>query len=114
MATLLDLPVGRNGKAPKGRNFFNRQELRQLLELYSRRVATGEWRDYAIDQYGNSAVFSVFRHSYDAPLFSVSKTSAGKDCLFAVFHGKQKLKQSPSLETVLKVLDRPLRIVSTH
>ena len=114
MATLLDLPVGQKGKTAKVRSFFNRQELRQLLELYSRRVATGEWRDYAIDHYGNVAMFSVFRHSYDAPLFSVSKSSTGKDSLFIVFHGKQKLKQSASLETVLKVLDRPFRIVSTH
>jgi hypothetical protein len=114
MATLLDLPIGQKTKAGKGRSFFNRQELRQLLDLYSRRVAKGEWRDYAIDNYGNVAVFSVFRHSYDAPLFSISKSSAGKECTFIVFHGKQKLKQSPSLETALKVFNRPLRLVSTH
>jgi len=112
MATLLDLPTGRQKKAGKGRTFFNRQELRQLLEIYSRRVATGEWRDYAIDHHGNIAIFSVFRHSYDAPLFSVSKSNAGKESNYIVFHGKQKLKQSQSLDTILKVFDSPLRLVS--
>ena len=33
----------------RGRIFFSRRELDQLLQLYSRQVARGEWRDYAID-----------------------------------------------------------------
>ncbi len=28
---------------------FNRQELSQILNVYGRKVASGEWRDYAID-----------------------------------------------------------------
>ncbi|MDA0664182.1 MAG: DUF2794 domain-containing protein [Proteobacteria bacterium] len=114
MATLLDLSIGQNRKSGRNRTFFNRQELRQLLEVYSRRVATGEWRDYAIDDQGNTAVFSVFRHSYDAPLFSVAKSSSGKDSTFTVFHGKQKLKQHQSLDKVLKVFDSPLRLIATR
>ena len=40
------------GKKRKPPVFFNRQELRQLLEVYSRRVVAGEWKDYAIDHHG--------------------------------------------------------------
>ncbi|HMA14084.1 MAG TPA: DUF2794 domain-containing protein, partial [Kiloniellaceae bacterium] len=40
-------------KSPR-RVFFDRAELNQLLSLYSRNVASGEWRDYAIDQVGGS------------------------------------------------------------
>ena len=50
-------------KSPR-RVFFDRAELNQLLSLYSRNVASGEWRDYAIDQVGGSAIFSVFRHTH--------------------------------------------------
>ena len=50
--------------------FFNRSELNLLLSLYSRRVMSGEWRDYAIDQRAGMAVFSVYRHSQDQPLFT--------------------------------------------
>ncbi|TFG86559.1 MAG: DUF2794 domain-containing protein, partial [Hyphomicrobiales bacterium] len=28
---------------------FDRQELSQILNIYGRKVASGEWRDYAID-----------------------------------------------------------------
>ena len=39
--------------------FFDRNELNQLLSLYSRRVASGEWRDYAIDQVDGQATVSI-------------------------------------------------------
>ena len=29
--------------------FFTRKEFTELLDLYGRKVAAGEWRDYAID-----------------------------------------------------------------
>ncbi len=84
MTTMIKLTSSQR-KQGKSRVFFSRQELRQLLEVYSRRVASGEWRDYAIDHYGQDAVFSVFRHSFDSPLFAVAKSKSGKGCNFTVF-----------------------------
>ena len=46
---------------------FNRNELRILLNEYSRRVAAGEWRDYAMDFTRDRAIFSVFRHTGKLP-----------------------------------------------
>src|SRR5271165_2841746 len=43
--------------------YFTRFELNQLLGLYSRHVARGVWRDYAIDHRDGMAQFSVFRHT---------------------------------------------------
>jgi len=114
MGVMIEMTGSRSRKTSRGRIFFSRQELRQLLDVYSRRVARGEWRDYAIDHDGQAAVFSVFRHSYDSPLFSVSKSSSGKDNSYTVFYGRQKIKQDPSLMNVLKVFDRLPRLISTH
>jgi hypothetical protein len=47
---------------------FNRQELNEILEMYGRKVADGEWRDYAIDHRKEEAVFSVFRRSSEVLL----------------------------------------------
>lgn len=52
---------------------FNRQELNQLLSVYGRRVAEGDWRDYAIDMLKDRAVFSVFRRTTEAPLYRIEK-----------------------------------------
>jgi len=114
MAIMIKLTGSRSKKSGRARTFFSRQELRQLLDVYSRRVARGEWRDYAIDHDGQAAVFSVFRHSYDSPLFSVAKSNTGKDSNYTVFCGRQKIRQDRSLVNVLKVFDWSLRLIPTH
>lgn len=52
---------------------FNRSELNQILSVYGRRVAAGEWRDYAIDFNKDAAVFSIFRRSSEMPLYRIEK-----------------------------------------
>lgn len=101
----------RNGRA---RVTFDRGELRQLLDVYSRRVASGEWKDYAIDLQRGVAVFSIFRHSYDTPAFAVAKRADGARCNYLVMSGQEKLKQGASIGEVLSVFDRPLRLISRH
>ncbi|MBL4721155.1 MAG: DUF2794 domain-containing protein, partial [Alphaproteobacteria bacterium] len=90
-------------KKKKRNTVFTRPELRQLLDVYSRRVASGEWRDYAIDFHGSVAVFSVFRHSFDAPLFAIAKSSIGKNSEYVVFNNSRKLKRASNMADVLEV-----------
>jgi len=52
---------------------FNRRELRRILDLYGRKVAAGEWRDYAIDFLKDRAVFSVFRRTSEVPIYRIEK-----------------------------------------
>ena len=73
MADLVRLSDHRRQKGK--RVTFDRQELRQLLDVYSRRVASGEWKDYAIDLRHGAAIFSIFRHTFDLPVFTVAKIS---------------------------------------
>jgi len=98
-------------KSPR-RIFFDRAELNQLLSLYSRNVASGEWRDYAIDQVGGSAIFSVFRHTHDAPLYSIAKQGNSRSIEYVVFSGREKLKRAKTLVDALKVFKKNLRVVS--
>ena len=53
--------------------FFTRNELNAILNLYGRKVAAGEWRDYAIDFGREKAVFSVFRRASEVPLYRIEK-----------------------------------------
>lgn len=94
--------------------FFDRTELNKLLSLYSRRVASGEWRDYAIDQRGMSAVFSVFRHTHEAPLFTIAKRGAGpgRSWDYVVRSGQETLTRAATMSEALSVFERNLRVVS--
>ncbi len=94
---------------------FDRHELRAILDLYGRKVADGEWRDYAIDFTRDKAVFSIFRRASEIPLYRVEKDPrlARRQGAYAVVAGTGLiLKRGHDLRQVLRVLDRPLKVVS--
>ena len=94
---------------------FNRHELRTILDLYGRKVADGEWRDYAIDFTSEKAVFSIFRRSSEVPLYRIEKAPglARRQGAYAVVAGTGlTLKRGHDLRHVLRVIDRPVRVVS--
>jgi len=97
---------------------FNRPELTAIMALYGRMVAAGEWRDYAIDSLRDRAVFSIFRHASEMPLYRVEKipTLVHRQGQYQVLApGNQILKRGKDLSAVLKVFDtRRFRIVSTR
>ncbi len=96
----------------KGRVYFNRTELSQLLGLYSERVAAGEWRDYAIDHAVGAAVFSVFRHTHDRPLYAIAKLQGPRGVEYSVHDAKGRRRRSQTLAEALAHFDRRLRLVT--
>jgi len=93
--------------------YFTRPELNQLLSLYSRQVARGVWRDYAIDHRDGMALFSVFRHTHEAPAYSIIKTAGApnRPTEFIVQSGRQRLRVSPSLPEALEYFQTRLGLV---
>ena len=65
-------------KEPPKLGYFDRAELSLILNTYSRRVAAGEWRDYALDHIEGAAFFSIFRSSQELPLYTMKKTPEGQ------------------------------------
>nr|WP_246717073.1 DUF2794 domain-containing protein [Oricola nitratireducens] len=96
---------------------FDRRELDQILRIYSLMVGAGEWRDYAIDHLKDRAVFSVFRRSSEVPLYRIEKTPklARRQGAFSVVAASgMVLKRGHELANVLKVFDKPLRVVASN
>jgi hypothetical protein len=94
--------------------YFTRPELNQLLGLYSRHVIRGEWRDYAIDHRDGVALFSVFRHSQEGPIYSIVKTAgaAERPAEYLVQRGRQKLRTGRSLADALDFFQTRLSLVA--
>ena len=102
-------PIASPSSRPVGSVFFERRELDQLLRLYGRMVAAGEWRDYAIDGLADAAVFSVFRRSSESPLYRIEKRPelARRQGAWVVLgQGGVVLRRGHELDQVLKVFDR--------
>ncbi len=94
---------------------FDHLELRTILHLYGRMVAKGEWRDYAIDFLLDKAVFSIFRRTSDVPLYRIEKDPklARRQGAYTVVAATGLiLKRGHELQRVLRVLEKPLRVVA--
>ncbi|MCF6368910.1 DUF2794 domain-containing protein [Rhizobium halophilum] len=93
---------------------FHRRELDAILRIYGRMVGEGEWKDYAIDQLKDRAVFSVFKRSGEMPLYRIEKIPklAAKQGAYSVSntHG-MILKRGHELPQVLKVFDKALKLI---
>jgi hypothetical protein len=101
------------GRAPP-QVTFDRKELGLILNLYGFHVALGEWRDYAMDFATDSAAFSIFRRASEMPLYAIVKRPElrAKQGMYAVIAGDGRiLKRGHDLAQVLRVLEKPLRVV---
>jgi hypothetical protein len=101
--------------APPSHVTFERRELRRILGLYGRKVAAGEWRDYAIDFLKDRAVFSVFRRSSEVPIYRIEKNPrlARRQGTYSIISATGLiLKRGHELDRVLGVLDKAVRLVN--
>jgi Protein of unknown function (DUF2794) len=103
------------GQVIQGQVSFDREELREILNLYGRKVADGEWRDYAIDFTRDKAVFSVYRRTSEMPLYRIEKDPrlARRQGAYSVMTALGLvLKRGHELAKVLRVIDKPLKVVN--
>jgi hypothetical protein len=112
-ATVLPL---RDYRSARRTLYFTRSELNQLLGLYSRNVARGIWRDYAIDHRDGQALFSVFRHTHESAVYTILKAvgpgaspaanqganQGAGHAEFIVLSGRQHLHAANSLDGALE------------
>lgn len=106
------LPI-RNYRNRRRTLYFTRSELNQLLGLYSRHVARGIWRDYAIDHRDGQALFSVFRHTHESAVYTIVKSAAqGSGAVeFTVLFGRQRLSAAQTLAEALEIFRAKLALV---
>ncbi|HYA07619.1 MAG TPA: DUF2794 domain-containing protein [Xanthobacteraceae bacterium] len=114
-----DPSVWRGGEprppAPASEVTFSRRELDRILRLYGRKVAAGEWRDYAIDFLKDRAVFSVFRRASEVPIYRIEKNPKldRRQGAFSVISATGHIvRRGQELDRVLGALDRSLRVVA--
>lgn len=90
---------------------FSRRELNRILDLYGRKVAAGEWRDYAMSFLKDRAVFSVYRRSSEVPLYRIEKdpSLSRKQGAFSVISATGHiLRRGHELDRVLRAsIDKP-------
>src|SRR6266853_652107 len=110
-----EAPGGWPPVAPAAQVTFNRRELTRILGLYGRKVAAGEWRDYAIDFLRDRAVFSIFRRSSEVPIYRIEKNPrlARRQGVYSVISATGLIvRRGHELDRVLRAIDRTLSLVA--
>jgi len=105
----------RTSPAPLNQVTFSRRELNRILDLYGRKVAAGEWRDYAVDFLKDRAVFSVFRRTSEVPIYRIEKNPKleRRQGVYSVISASGLVvRRGHELDRVLRSIDRSLALVA--
>ena len=103
---------------PKSKGeFFNRQELREILQSYSRGVIAGDWLDYAVDWNEAGAVFAIYGQVSALPMYSLFKRSkiGRRGPSYQLLGRGGVLKSDRTLDAILRLLDgRRTSLIKPH
>ena len=105
MSNNLKLVVNNSNKQIEERQFFERDELKIILDLYAKMVSEGSWKDYGLNISSKQVGFSVFKNAAENALYKICKNFKPKNknlrYLITDTNGKI-LKNSFDLTNLLK------------
>ena len=68
-----------NNKNKKRDIFFNKNELKLILNLYAEMVSDGEWKDYGLSITKKEVSFNVYHRASDFPVYKITKNLKPKN-----------------------------------
>ena len=85
--------------------FFEKNELKIILDLYAKMVSEGSWKDYGLNISSKQVGFSVFKNATENAMYKICKNFKpnNKSLKYLVTDSKGKiLKNSNDLKILLK------------
>ena len=61
------------------KQFFEKDELKIILDLYAKMVSEGSWRDYGLNISSKQVSFSVFRNAAENAIYKICKNFKPKN-----------------------------------
>tara|TARA_B100001540_G_scaffold303719_1_gene312640 strand:- start:362 stop:700 length:339 start_codon:yes stop_codon:yes gene_type:complete len=101
----LKLVVNNSNNNEKSNYFFEKDELKIILDLYAKMVSNGSWKDYGLKISSKQVAFSVFKNSSENAVYNICKNfkPINKNLKYLITDTKGKvLKNSNVLENLLK------------
>jgi len=73
MSKNLKLVINNNYNKSKEKNFFEKNELKIILDLYAQMVSEGSWKDYGLNISSRQVGFSVFKNAAENAKYKICK-----------------------------------------
>ncbi len=85
---------------------FHKTELNLILSVYAQKVSQGHWKDYAIDHGKYSAVFSIYRSTFESAFLRIIKNkNKRKHKIYTLIDfNNKKIKESENLSDITHYL----------
>ena len=68
-----------NNRSIKRDIFFNKKELKLILNLYAEMVSGGEWKDYGLSILKKEVSFNVYHRASEFPVYKITKNLKPKN-----------------------------------
>jgi len=62
-----------NNRSIKKDIFFNKSELKLILNLYAEMVSSGDWKDYGLSISKKEVSFNVYHRASEFPVYKITK-----------------------------------------
>ena len=101
----LKLVVNNSHTNEKSNYFFEKDELKIILDLYAKMVSNGSWKDYGLKISSKQVAFSVFKNSSENAVYNICKNfkPVNKNLKYLITDNRGRvLKNSYNLENLLK------------
>ena len=101
----LKLVVNNLKKDEEIKYFFEKNELKIILDLYAKMVSEGSWRDYGLSISSKQVSFSVFKNAAENAIYKICKNfkPSNKNLRYLITDTNGKiLENSFDLENLLK------------
>ena len=105
MSNYLKLVVNNPQSNKKQKYFFEKEELKIILDLYAKMVSNGSWKDYGLKISSKQVAFSVFKNSSENAVYNICKNfkPLNKNLKYLITDTKGRvLKNSYILENLLR------------
>ncbi len=101
----LKLVVNNTFKKLEDKYFFEKDELKTILDLYAKMVSEGSWKDYGLNISTRQVGFSVFKNAAENAQYKICKNfkPSNKNLKYLITDSKGKiLKNSHDLIILIK------------
>tara|TARA_B110000881_G_C18052395_1_gene260270 strand:- start:14 stop:355 length:342 start_codon:yes stop_codon:yes gene_type:complete len=96
--------------------FFNKEELKLILNLYAKMVSTGDWKDYGLSISKKEVSFNVYHRASDYPAYKITKNlkNKSKNEKYLIKNSQDKIiNNSENLENLIKkIIWRKFKLVN--
>tara|TARA_Y100000590_G_scaffold241817_1_gene271891 strand:+ start:4115 stop:4453 length:339 start_codon:yes stop_codon:yes gene_type:complete len=101
----LKLVINNNFKKLEDKYFFEKKELKTILDLYAKMVSEGSWKDYGLNISTRQVGFSVFRNAAENAKYKICKNfkPPNKNLKYSITDYRGKiLRNSHDLSLLIK------------